>query len=248
MVSLGHKYIKQDKMKVKEIVYMILDLAKAATSDDSFFTEDHVIFLIKKYSSFLIKKEQDKEKNTTDIASEFEYQQICIDLEKVAAIDGEPCTGGYYLRSTKPIPKILEGVQPRVYPIDFYQGINIAYIPRDRMRYVGTNKFLQNIIYVSVAPNLHLYLNSSNPQFFYLKELRMSAIFEDFDEATGMLCDNEGEDESCDVLEAEFPIRDYLVPPLIELVVKELTGAKYHVEDEKNNASDDLPKIANGRS
>lgn len=76
----------------------------------------------------------------------------------------------------------------------------------------------------------------------------MSAIFEDFDEATGMLCDNEGEDESCDVLEAEFPIRDYLVPPLIELVVKELTGAKYHVEDEKNNASDDIPKMANGRS
>lgn len=243
MVSLGHKYIKQDKMKVKEIVYMILDLAKAATSDDSFFTEDHVIFLIKKYRSFLIKKEQDKEKNTTDIASEFEYQQICIDLEKVAAIDGEPCTGGYYLRSTKPIPKILEGVQPRVYPIDFYQGINIAYIPRDRMRYVGTNKFLQNIIYVSVAPNLHLYLNSSNPQFFYLKELRMSAIFEDFDEAVDLLCDDgDGSTEGCDVLDSEFPIREYLVPPLIELVVKELSGFKYQKEDVQNNAKDNMPE------
>ena len=56
-------------MKVKELVYAILDLAKAATSDDSFYTEEHVIFLAKKYRSFLIKKEQEKERNSSDIAS-----------------------------------------------------------------------------------------------------------------------------------------------------------------------------------
>lgn len=231
-------------MLVKEIVYACLDLAKANTSDDSFWTEEFVIFLLKKYRSFLIKKEQDKEKSSTDIASEFEYQQICLDLEKTAAIDGSPCTGGYYLRTTKKIPKILEDNQPRIYPIDFYQGINIVFVPRDRMRYVGTNKFLQNIIYVSLGPDLHLYLRSSNPQFLYLKKLRMSAIFEDFDEAADYLCDSNGEDTSCDVLNATFPIRDYLVPTLIELVVKELVGAEYKPVDQKNDASDDLAKIS----
>lgn len=235
-------------MLVKEIVYMCLDLAKAYTSDDAFFTEDHVIFLLKKYRSFLIKKEQEKEKSTTDIASEFEYQQICLDLEKTAAIDGEPCTGGYYLRTTKKIPKILDGNQPRVYPIDFYQGINITYIPRDRMRYVGTNKFLTNIIYVSLGPDLHLYLTSSNPQFLYLKKLRMSAVFEDFEDASDYLCDDEGDSVICDVLESTFPVRDYLVPTLIELVVKELVGAEYKPEDPANNASDDLPKLASNSS
>lgn len=235
-------------MLVKEIVYACLDLAKAATSDDSFFTEEFVLFLLKKYRSFLLKKEQEKQKSTTDIASEFEYQQICLDLEKVAAIDGEPCTGGYYLRTTKKIPKILEGNQPRIYPIDFYQGINICFIPRDRMRYVGTNKFLQNIIYVSLGPDLHLYLNSSNPQFLYLKMLRMSAVFEDFDEVSDYLCDNEGESTACDVLEETFPIREYLVPTLIELVVKELVGGEYKPVDEHNNSSDDLSKIATKQS
>ena len=73
-------------MLVKEIVYACLDLAKAATSDDSFFEETFVLFLCKKYRSFLIKKEQDKEKSNTDTASEFEYQQICLDLEKVPAL------------------------------------------------------------------------------------------------------------------------------------------------------------------
>ena len=231
-------------MLVKEIVYMVLDLAKANTSDDAFFTEEHVIFLLKKYRSFLIKKEQEKQRATTDIASEFEYQQICLDLEKVVAIDGSPCSGGYYLRTTKKIPKILEGNEPRVYPIDFYQGINISYIPRDRMRYVGTNKFLQNIIYVSLGPDLHLYLNSSNPQFLYLKKLRMSAVFEDFDDVSNYLCDDDGESTACDVLDEVFPIREYLVPTLIELVVKELVGSEYKSSDDKNNAADDLSKVA----
>ena len=235
-------------MLVKEIVYMVLDLAKANTSDDSFFNDSHVLFLLKKYRSFLIKKEQEKQRATTDIASEFEYQQICLDLEKVAAIDGSPCSGGYYLRTTKKIPKILEGNEPRVYPIDFYQGINISYIPRDRMRYVGTNKFLQNIIYVSLGPDLHLYLNSSNPQFLYLKKLRMSAVFEDFDDVSDYLCDDDGTSTACDVLDEEFPIREYLVPTLIELVVKELVGSEYKPSDEKNNAADDLAKVATKQS
>lgn len=235
-------------MLVKEIVYMCLDLAKAQTSDDSFFVEEHVIFLLKKYRSFLIKKEQEKQRATTDIASEFEYQQICLDLEKTPAIDGSPCSGGYYLRTTKKIPKILEGNEPRVYPIDFYQGINISYIPRDRMRYVGTNKFLQNIIYVSLGPDLHLYLNSSNPQFLYLKKLRMSAVFEDFDDVSDYLCDDDGESIACDVLDEAFPIREYLVPTLIELVVKELVGSEYKPSDSKNNADDDLSKVATKQS
>lgn len=228
-------------MKVKEIVYMVLDLAKAATSDDSFFTEDHALFLCRKYRAFLIKKEQEK-KAAIEQADVFEQQQICLDLEKVPAIDGSPCTGGYYLRTTKPIPKVVEGTQPLVYPIDYYQGTNISYISRDRMRYVGTNKYLQNIIYASIAPDFHLYLKSSNPQFLYLKKLRMAATFEDFDsdDIKDLLCDDSGESQVCDPMEMTFPIREYLVPTLIELVVKELTGAAYKPVDERNDAQDDL--------
>lgn len=234
-------------MKVSEICYMVLDLLKA-TSDDAFYVEEHVIFLLKKYRAFLIKKEQEKEKSSSDIASEFEYQQVCLDLEKTPAIDGEPCTGGYYLRTVQKIPKILEGTQPRIYPLDFYQGINISYIPRDRMRYVGTNPYLRNIIYISLGPDLHLYLNSPNPQFLYLQKLRMSAIFEDIDEASGLLCDESGSSQACDVLDMEFPIREYLVPTLLELVVKELSGVATGLrEDTSNNAKDDLPE-ANRRA
>ena len=231
-------------MLVKELIYSILDLAKAATSDDSFYTEEHVFFLAKKYRSFLIKREKDKLKLETDLSGAFENQEICLNLEKVAAIDGTPCTGGYYLKSVEKIPKMIEGLEPRVYPVDFYQSVNFNYVPRDKMRYIGNNKFLKNIIYVSLGPDLHLYLNSNNPQFLYLKQLRLNAIFEDIDEVGKYLCDDEGSFKVCDTLDMEFPIREYLVPLLIELVVKEITGAAYKPEDTKNNASDDLTKVA----
>lgn len=237
---MGHN--NKVNMKVSELIYICLDLCKVS-SDDSYFTEDHVLFLLKKFRAFLIKKEQEK-KAATESSNEFEYQQICLDLERVPAIDGEPCTGGYYLRSTKPIPKLVEGTSPRVYPIDFYQGIHISYIPRERMRFVGTNKFLRNIIYVSLGPNLHLYLKSSNSQFLYLQKLRMMGVFEDFSEAADLLCDEDGNSTACDPLEAEFPMEEHLVPTLIELVVKELVGATWRPKDSINDAMDNLADIA----
>lgn len=230
-------------MLAKEIIYSVLDLCKAGGSDDAVITEEHVLFLCKKYRAFLIKKEQEKERSSTDIASEFEYQEICLDLVPMAAIDSNLCTGGYYLCSTKPIPRILEGTIPRVYPTDFYQGVNISFVPKDKMRYVGTSKYLQNVIYCSIGTDFHLYLNSLNPQFKYLKKLRMSALFEDPEEAAKLACkDEEGNSTvPCDPFEQEFPIREYLVPLLIELVAKQIMGAKYQKPDETNNAADDLP-------
>ena len=230
-------------MLVKELIFSILDLCKASGSDDSFWTEEFILFLCKKYRAFLIKKEQDKEKASQDVASAFETQQICLDLEKVPAIDGDPCTGGYYLRTTKPIPRILEGNIPRVYPIDYYQGTNISYVSRDKMRYIGSNPYLRNIIYSSIGPDLHMYLNSRNPQFLYLKKLRVSAVFEDFDEVSDLLCDQDGSPQPCDVLDMEFPIRQYMVPTLIELVVGELTKSLLRKEDTENNAKDDTPDV-----
>ena len=232
-------------MKVSEIIYMCLDLAKASSSDDSYYTEEHALFLCKKYRAFLIKKEQEKNKGMEDVASVFEQQQICLDLEEVPAIDGSACTGGYYLRSTEAIPKLLDGYQPTVYPIDYFQGTNISYVSGDRMRYVGSNPYLKNILYTSIAPDRHLYINSSNPQFMHLKKLRMTAIFEDFENVSSLLCDDAGESTACDMLDMDFPIREHLVPVLIELVVKELTAAVYRPKDNANNANDNLSDVGN---
>ena len=222
----------------KELVYMCLDELKLY-SDDALYTEEHIMFLLGKYRTFLIKQRYSDVKKQIP---ESNYQTICLDLIKVPAILGEPCEGGSYLRSKEKIPFLMKIGNPRVYPIDYYQG-EITYVSRDRMRYVGYNKYLQNIIYASLGPDNYLYFKSFNPQFLYLEKIRMTGIFEDTLAASELQCPDENGNIVCDVLDREFPIENALIPPLIQLVVEELTKAEYKPEDKENNSDDDLSEV-----
>jgi len=61
----------------REIIYSILDKYKLL-SDDSYYTEDHIVFLMKKVRSFLLAK---KAKEDGVIEEEDNKQTICLDLE-----------------------------------------------------------------------------------------------------------------------------------------------------------------------
>ena len=214
---------------------MALDELKLS-SDDAQFTEDHVMFLLNKYRAFLLKQRYSDIKKQMP---ESNYQTICLDLIQVPAISGEPCEGGTYLRSKEKIPFLMQIGTPRVYPLDYYQG-EITYVSRDRMRYVGYNKFLQNIIYCSIGPDNYLYFKSFNPQYLYLEKVKFTGIFQDSMQASDLQCPDDNGETICDPLDRTFPIEDALAPPLIELVVKELAGPVYKPDDEENNAKDDL--------
>lgn len=217
----------------RELVYLVLDELKGM-SDDFDYTEDHVAFLLDKYRAFLLKQKYSDVKKPMP---EGNYQTVCLDLIQVPAISGEICEGGSYLRSTNKLPFLIKIGNPRVYAHDYYQG-EITYVSRDRMRYVGYNKYLQNIIYASIGPDNYLYLKSSNPQYLYLEKVEFTGIFQSPSKATELQCDLEN--SNCDKLDNEFPIEEALVPPMVELVVKELSGVIYRPKDEKNNAKDDL--------
>lgn len=224
-------------MTYKELIYMVLDEIKS-TSDDSFFTEEHVLFLIGKYRAFLLKQRYADIKKPIP---ESNYQTVCLNLSQVSAIPDEPCLGTY-LKSEEEIPFTIKIGNPTVYPIDYYQG-DITFISRDRMRYVGHNKYMGNIIYASIGPDNHLYLKSANPQYLHLEQVKMTGVFEDPVKASELEC-VDSEENNCDILDKEFPLEDALVPPLIELSVKELLGAAYRPKDTLNNANDDLSDIA----
>ena len=218
---------------------MVLDELKLY-SDDASYTEEHVMFLLDKYRAFLLKQRYSDVKKQIP---ESNYQTICLDLIEVPAISGKPCEGGSYLRSKEKIPFLMKIGNPKVYPVDYYQG-EITYVSRERMRYVGYNKYLKNIIYASLGPDNYLYFKSFNPQFLYLEKVRITGIFEDTLAASELQCPNENGDTVCDVLDREFPIEDSLVPPMTELVVKELLGAEYRPKDESNDANDALASLA----
>ena len=221
----------------RELVYLVLDELKLV-SDDSTFTEDHVVFLLNRYRTFLLKQRySDIKKQIPDS----NYQSICMDLIQVPAISEEPCEGGTYLRSSVKVPIPMQIGSPKVTPMDYYQG-EITYVSRERMRYVGYNRFLPNIIYCSIGPDQYLYFKSFNPQYLYLEKVKFTGVFENAEKASELEC---GTSDICDILDKEFPIEDSLISPLIELVLKELAGPAWKPQDDTNNASDDLANLAN---
>lgn len=220
----------------RELIYLVLDKLKVS-SDDSYFTEDHVMFLLGKYRGLLLKQ------NYKDIKKEIpesNYQTICLELEPVPAIAGVPCEGGTYLKSKEKIPFLMSIATPKVYPEDYYQG-TITYVSRERMTYVGHNKWLTNIIYTSLGPDNYLYFKSSNPQYLYLENVRLTGVFENPEEAAQLACNKE--ELPCDPMDITFPLEEALIPQVVELVAKDLSAGLYKPEDAENNASDDLSNI-----
>jgi len=223
----------------KEIVYLCLDELKL-TSDDSHFVEEHVLFLADKYRGLLIKQHY---KDIRKEIPESNYQTICVDLKQVNAIDGTLCTGADYMKSLQEIPNMMQVGKQKISSLDYFQG-NFAYTNNERFKYVGNNKYLKNQIYGTIAPDNHLYLKSSNPQMYYLEKVKVTGIFEDSSKAAELQCPDASGEKPCDVMDMEFPIEEALIPPMIELIVKELSGHAYQPADNENNATDDLDRLA----
>ena len=221
------------------MVYMVLDELKLF-SDDSSFTEEHVRFLLDKYRMFMLKQQYEKEKKEIP---ESNYQTLCLGLMEVPAIDGEPCEGSTYLRSVEKIPDTLPFGTQNVYPPDYYGSTHIAFVSKERMRFVGCNKYLQNIIYCSLGPDHFLYFTSSNPQFKYMQTVKFTALFEDSSKATELSCEK-NEEGQCDWMNNPFPFEEAMIPQLIQYVVRELAGPSWSPKDDENNANDDLARLA----
>lgn len=219
----------------REVVYMALDELKLI-SNDATYTPEHLIFLADKIRALLLdRRYRDARKGEV---SRSNYQEICFDLIEVPAIPGTSCYG-VYLRSTEKVPSLMSVGIKHIYPVDYFSSEHISFIPLERMPYVGNNKWLSNMIYVTKGPDDYLYLKSANPQFLYLKKLRVDAVFQDSQKAASMSCSAES-GTNCDILDSEFPLEDTLISPLIQLMVQELSGAKYLPTDKQNNASDDM--------
>ena len=224
-----------------EIVYSVLDLMKAL-SDDSYYTEEHIIFLAGKYRALLLERKYNQSRNSSfRIMNDENTQRVCLSLE-TTAVRPAGC-GGLWLKSHDTLPNTLGVFEPRVCTYNDLVFTTTQYVPRERMPYVGYNKWLKNIIYVSRSADGRVYLHSNNPQFLNLERIGIEAVYSDPEEAarkTHEFC----ESKNCDIMEWPFPLEADLVPQLIEMIFQELSGQRYAPEDKKNNADDNLSEIA----
>lgn len=228
-------------MTLRELVFICLDELKLSASDDSFFNENHVRFLLNKWRARLLKQEYDNNKNKE--ISESAYQTICLDLEDENSLGSDINCGEFFRRSVQTIPPLMQGVgSPILSAGGLFSNDRIAYVSRQKMRFVGYNRWLKNIIYAALGDNSRLYLSSNNSQFRYLDKIQFTGVFEDAEKAMELSC--EKNEESCDAMDQEYPFESYLVPVLVYNVVKELLGAKYQPIDDQNNDRDDLAALA----
>ena len=179
-------------MKVNEIVYYCLDAIKAF-SDDSYVNEDHILFLLGKYRGALLQQYH----NIKKAIPESNYQTICLNMKTAKTI---PCIGGPRLVSIETLPSLMPIGKPSILLFNGMESEIIEFVPFQRLKAVGYNRWKKNFIYAALGNDNRLYLVFSNPQAQYIEKLQLKGIFEDYEKALQMACD-----EPCACNEEECP-------------------------------------------
>jgi len=223
----------------REMTYMVLDILKEH-SDDAYYTGEHVMFLLSRMRAFLLdRKYRPQRFLPSPVMSRENMQTVCLSLEAAEDINGG-CDGGW-LRSVERIPELAFEDYVEVHTVNDMIPANVTFVPYSRMKYVGHNRWLRNIIYCARSKDGHLYLHGGNPQFMFLDGIMATGVFASPEEAALLSCGKDG--VQCDMLDMEFPLESALVPECLELVAKELLGSKYAPEDKENDARDNLGDI-----
>ena len=206
----------------KELVYIILDSLKVH-SDDSKFTEDHVVFLLSKYRTYILNQMYSKAGKS---ASNANYQYLEVDLN------------GTSQSSTTTIPHIMS-IGKTLIHADCDQE-EITFVPIDRFKYVGYNRFLNSIIYCTVDLDGKLKFNKmpTKNNGKITKVCDKCTIYAIFSNALDVY--NSG----YDILDEYFPVEETLIPPIVELAMKDLTNGIYKPSDNLNDAQDALSDLA----
>ena len=219
---------------------MALDLLKQR-SDDAYYTEEHIIFLAQKMRAFLLERKYRGSRNQSFVPVNPEnMQHVCIPVEPTTLLPNG--CGGHWLKSKDRIPQFMNIMEPRLAAGSDMIHTTLTFIPPERMPYVGHNKWLKNIIYVTRNMQGYIYLTSQTPQFIHLEKFGLEAVFSDPEAASKFSCDCD-DMNNCDILDRPFPLEQDLVVPCIEMIVQELAGPQYMPEDKVNNAKDDLGGI-----
>ena len=222
-------------MTYRELVYMCLDEIKLA-SDDSYITEDHILFLISKYRAFLLRQKYEKTNMPAPMSN---YQLLTVTKE------------------TTPIPLPMNIAIPRVVvtlgkgEYDTTEGYTggldykkATYVSPHRFEYVGNNTYLSPFIYCSLDSRnvlqfktLPIVVNEEDPsKDVSFVSYEIYALFEDCVKASEF-------NATGDVLGEECPIESELVSGVQELVVKDALGIAYRPKDIFNNGNDDLAQL-----
>lgn len=214
----------------RELVYMVLDELKAK-SDDFYYTEDHIIFLLEKYRAFLLKQKYRTPKSVV-LNSNYSYIEIPPHV-----------TLSFPIQETNFQCEILPITPPRLTVIpnngDSKEHI-FNYCTEDRRLFLRQSQYLKNANYFYLLNN-KLTLDSGSKFYMDNNFLNLKVSLKAVLESPSKVYQNVYTDK--DVLDMTFPLEESLVSPLLEMVVKDLTSAMLKPEDNNNDGKDDLGSL-----
>lgn len=227
----------------REAIYMCNDLLKGM-SDDFTYTEEHIAYLLDKFRALLLKQRYGSDPKKHVPYSN--YQTLKITLTTPAA----PIRP---IESADKIPYMLQLGIPRITEKNGeYYNIKWEFISRERMPFVGKNKYLKKIHYAAindtnnlVIPNREDYWNTIDGKTFYAgpTELYLTGIFENPREVEDETSFGESSTDTHE-WDKNIPIEESLITTLIEMVIKEIAGSVYRPNDIQNNNVDDNAEMA----
>ena len=221
----------------REVIYLVLDEMKIQ-SDDGYFGEEHMMYLINLYRPVILKQKY------TDVRKdipESNYQTIVMELQDSPEVNGDLDGSSYYKRTKLKMPSIvnLDGKERIITissPRDYWKG-EISFINKDRFKYVGHNKFLPKAVYASLNPDQYIYLKAAGTIINTLASVSITSIFENPVEVNALSKDLNGKIN--DPLDIECPIEVNLIPVIAQFILKDMIPAQFRETDTENNAKDD---------
>ena len=211
----------------RELVYMVLDELKAR-SDDFYYTEDHIMFLLDKYRAFLLKQKYRIPKSVV-LNSNYSYIEL-----------PPPLTLTKPILDTDFKCEVLPIAPPKLTIIPNREDIKeylFNYCTEDRRLFLRQSQYLKNINYFYFLNN-KLVLDTGNKFYKENNSLNLKVLLKAVLEAPSQMYQELYPEK--DVLDMVFPMEEALISPLLEMTVKDLSAAMFKPEDNNNNGKDDL--------
>lgn len=211
----------------RELVYMVLDELKAR-SDDFYYTEDHIMFLLDKYRAFLLKQKYRIPKSVV-LNSNYSY----IELPPPVNLNTPILDTGFTCEVLPIAPTKLTVIPNREGTKEYL----FNYCTEDRRLFLRQSQYLKNINYFYFLNN-KLILDSGSKFYSENNSLNLKVLLKAVLEAPSKIYQELYPEK--DVLDMTFPMEEALISPLLEMTVKDLSAAMFKPEDNNNNGKDDL--------
>lgn len=204
-------------------------------SDDTEVVDLHVLFLIDQARKMFIKQRYNK---ANKLLPTLIFQQINLDLDLEGDNEFDPNLTDTIVSTVDRIPTLIENpvINSKI-KIDngSYTDIKFILIDIDRFPYVGYNKLLPDVVYVTLGYDYKLKLKGLANRYKLLSNIRLFAVF-DNPEAAWVL--STAYNPNVDFLDTEYPIDADMATLIGDFVVKQLIEKMKVPIDDINNATE----------